>query len=512
MKLMIFVSKIYVIVALLFAAILSPSNFSIIPIALLALYIFQWHRVFSHLIDVLTQYFMFFAVTLLFTTLIPEYYAPLAALPVLPIINQSMLKYSNALKSYRPHNKRRPTTLYMALSIITLTTLAIYLLLFNLPLLIASSVIALYLICLTIIILKRFPYIPVKEEQIEVRILAGNTEEVDINLNPAVNFGMALFFKSENDWVKVKSKRLYLKDKQESVQLLITPALSGPSFVRLKGYAIDQWGLFQTPFEIEPLKLIVIPRARYASWLAKKYMDGTNQGNLPLISNTKVTKALQGFRQGIEYYGNRIYHAGDSMKNINWKASVKYNELISKEFDEFRGQPAIILINLVAGNDDELDKLAHNILITAISLGQANIPASLAVYDKENVVMATPALSSIQLVSYALRIVKKLVIHSNPLKYLNPPNVLRLKSNISRLNKIDNHPSKKLSELLKLEYEVLDNGANNNPSTKALLQAKAKINEQFNVVILSLYNHDAEALAFNTYSLTRKGSYVIDVS
>src|SRR5690554_1847922 len=115
MKLMIFVSKIYVIVALLFAAILSPSNFSIIPIALLALYIFQWHRVFSHLIDVLTQYFMFFAVTLLFTTLIPEYYAPLAALPVLPIINQSMLKYSNALKSYRPHNKRRPTTLYMAL-------------------------------------------------------------------------------------------------------------------------------------------------------------------------------------------------------------------------------------------------------------------------------------------------------------------------------------------------------------------------------------------------------------
>ena len=512
MKLLFFILKLYVIVALLYAAILSPSNFSVIPIALLALYIFQWHRLFSPLIDVLTQYFMFFAVTLMFSTLLPEYFAPLAALPILPIINQSMIKYSNALKTYRPHTKRRPTTLYMVLSIITLSVLAISLLLFNLALVIACSVIAIYLICLTIIILKRSPGCPVKEEQIEIRILAGNTEEVEINLNPLTNFGMALFFESENDWVKVKTKRIYLKHKKESVQLSITPALSGPSFTELKGYAIDQWGLFQSSFKIEPVKLVVVPRARFASWLAQKYMDGTNQGNLPLISNTKVTKALQGFRQGIEYYGNRIYQAGDSMKNINWKASVKYNELISKEFDEFRGQPAIILINLVAGNDDELDKLAHNILITAISLGQAGIPASLAVYDKENVVMTTPTLSSNQLVSYALRVVKKLVIHSNPLKYLNPPDVLRLRSNINRLNKIDSHPSKKLSELLKLEYEVLDNGANNNPSTKAVFQAKAKINEQFNVVIISLYNHDAEALAFNTYTLTRKGSYVISVN
>ncbi|HAS27911.1 MAG TPA: hypothetical protein DCR59_01760, partial [Dehalococcoidia bacterium] len=176
-----------------------------------------------------------------------------------------MIKYSNALKTYRPHTKRRPTTLYMVLSIITLSVLAISLLLFNLALVIACSVIAIYLICLTIIILKRSPGCPVKEEQIEIRILAGNTEEVEINLNPLTNFGMALFFESENDWVKVKTKRIYLKHKKESVQLSITPALSGPSFTELKGYAIDQWGLFQSSFKIEPVKLVVVPRARFAS-------------------------------------------------------------------------------------------------------------------------------------------------------------------------------------------------------------------------------------------------------
>ncbi len=509
MKPLIFILKLYVIAALLYAAILSPSDFSVIPIFLLALYLFQWRRAFSQVIDVLTQYFLFFAIALLYSVIIPEYYAPLVSLPILLLINQSLTKYAHAIKSYRSHSKRHPTPLFIVLSAIALSVLALSLLLSDLTLILSVSIIIIYLICLTTIIISKFSGKPVKEEQIELRILAGNTEEVKIVLNPLSGFGMTLFFESDFDWIKIMTKRLHLKNEQSSIQLTITPVLSGPSVIKFKVYAIDRWGLFQVYFEIEPLKLIVIPRARYASWLAQKYMAGTRQGTLPLISNSVVTKVLQGYRQGVEYYGNRIYQAGDSLKHINWKASAKYDELISKEFDEFRGQPAVILINLLAGSDDELDKLAHNILITAISLGQANIPASLAVYDEENVVMTTPLLSPLQLVSHSLRIVKKLTIHPILLKYSNPPDVLRLRANIGRLSNVDSYPSRKLSELLRMEYEVLNSGANSNPCTQALFKAKAKINEQFNIVVLSLYNHDAEALVFNTYTITRNGSSAI---
>jgi hypothetical protein len=511
MRVLVAFLKLYVIAALIIAALLSPANFSIVPIIILALSLFLWRRVISPVINILSQYFLFFSIALFYSVIVPEYFAPLASLPILILINQSLSKSAKYIKSYHSALKNRPTKLYFMQCVIILAVLILGLLLTDLTLIISSSILIFHLICLSVIVIKKASDKPVKEVRTLYRILAGKTEDVEIKLSPQTGFGINLFFMPEFDWVKIKNRRVYLKDRQISLQLSITPALAGPSIIKLKGYAIDRWGLFQKPFEIEPIELLVIPRARYASWLARSYMAGTRQGNLPLISSTTVTKALQGLRQGIEYYGNRQYQAGDSLKNINWKASVKYDELISKEFDEFRGQPAVILINLIAGSDEELDRLAYNILVTAVSLGQANIPASLAVYDKEKVVMITPALSSIQLVSYALRVVKKLTIHKNPLKYLNTPDVLRLRSNINRLNNIDSKPSGKLSELLKLEYETLNDNSATNPCTRALFQAKAKINEQFNVVIVSLYNHDAEALAFNTYTLTRKGSFVVNV-
>jgi uncharacterized protein (DUF58 family) len=512
MRVLVIFSYFYGIAALIIAVLFSPANFSIIPIIILALSLFLWRRIISPVIRILTQYFLFLAIALLYSVVIPEYLAPLVSLPLLVLITDSLNKGAQNLGLYRPSLKRRPTTLFIIQWVVIFAVLTLAALLINVTLLISIAVLFLYLICLTSIILMQHSGKPIKAENTMLRILAGKTEEIEIKVAPMTTSGVTIFFETEYEWVKIKNRRLYFKDRQLPLQLSITPPLAGPALIKLKGYAIDRFGLFQTSFDIEPIELVVIPRARYASWLARRYMSGTRQGNLPLISSTAVTKALQGLRHGIEYYGNRIYQAGDSLKNINWKASVKYDELISKEFDEFRGQPAVILINLIAGNDDELDRLAYNILITAISLGQANIPASLAVYDKETVVLITPALSSVQLVSNALRIVKKLSVHKNPLKYLNTPDVLRLRSNINRLNNsIGNQVSRKLSALLKLEYEALNSGANSNPCTKALFQAKAKINEQFNVVVLSLYNHDAEALAFNTYMLTRKGSFVINI-
>ncbi len=57
----------------------------------------------------------------------------------------------------------------------------------------------------------------------------------------------------------------------------------------------------------------------------------------------------------------------------------------------------------------------------------------------------------------------------------------------------------------------MDNSARLNPATSALSLALAKADRESNVVVISQRNHDAEALAFNTFNLTTKGYTVIGI-
>ena len=94
--------------------------------------------------------------------------------------------------------------------------------------------------------------------------------------------------------------------------------------------------LSQIRFEISALKLVVIPRATYADDLARQYLSGAETAGSP-ASSVGAIQSLYGLRQGIEFYGNRMYQPGDNLKNIDWKHSVKYNELVTKEFFEVQG-------------------------------------------------------------------------------------------------------------------------------------------------------------------------------
>ena len=317
--------------------------------------------------------------------------------------------------------------------------------------------------------------------------------------------------KSPYQWLKVSPDNLSLKENQLVVKVTLTPPLSGPSIIKLKGQATDRWGLIRIRFEMGPISLNVIPRARYAAWLARKYLAETKPGPLPLISNIGTLKPLYGMRRGVEYYGSQLYQPGDSLKNIDWKHSLKYNEMITKEFTEFQGQSAIILINLSVGNAEEADKLAYNIIVTAISLAQENIPAALAVYTHQGVKLTTTTLQSQQLIRQSLQVASAIVTFVNPVKYLNPPDVARLRANINRIRLAKSKASEVLAELLQLEYRTLNSNARLNPATKALSEALAKGDKQSSIVIISHHNHDAEALAFNTFNLARKGNAVITV-
>ncbi|MFC2005867.1 DUF58 domain-containing protein [Chloroflexota bacterium] len=389
--------------------------------------------------------------------------------------------------------------------------LGISLLFSSLSLLLAAGAIVIYLSTLIVIVLRRIPLKPIEETQVRHRIVAGSKDQLDIGLTVKTDIGGLLFVESPYEWLKVSPHMMSLKENKLVVKVALSPALAGPSLIKLEAKAIDCWGLIQIKFELEPIRLYVIPRARYAAWLARRYLAETKPGSMPLISNIEAVKPIYGLRRGVEYYGSQLYQPGDSLKNIDWKHSLKYNELIIKEFAEFHGRSAIILINLAAGDAEEADKLAYKIITTAISLAEENIPAALAAYNHEDVRLTTTILQARQLVIQSLQIAQEMVAFINPVKYLNPPDTSRLKANISRIQFVESQASKVLAQLLQLEYKNLSNNARLNPATKALAEVFTKVDKQSNIVIISHCNHDSEALAYNTFSLVNKGNAVITV-
>jgi len=503
--------KIYVAGTLIVAAILSPPVLSFIPVLLLASYLFFWRWPISAIINLLTDYFIFFTIVVLLAPFVGPFFSLLISLPVLLLVTRSLEEAAESLPYRNTRYVRSPTNICLALLFIAIVVLGVSLLLGSLSLLLACAVIVSYLGILGVIVLRGLPVKPVEELQVQQRMVAGTEDRLYINLTTRTNIGGMLFVESPYEWLKVSPDTLSLRENKLVMEVSLSPTLSGPSIIKLKGHAIDRWGLIQTRFELEPIHLYVIPRARYAAWLAKRYLAETKPGALPLISNISALRPIHGLRRGVEYYGSQLYQPGDSLKSIDWKHSLKYNELISKEFAEFHGQPAIILTNLAVGNAEEADKLAYNIIVTAISLARENIPAALAVYNHEGVKVTTTILQPRQLLLQSLQVAQEIVTFSNPVRYLNPPDVARLRANINRVRFVESKTAEVLAQLLQLEYKNLNNTARLNPATKALTEAFAKVDKQSNIVIISHRNHDAEALAFNTFSFARKGNAIITV-
>jgi len=505
------VLRIYLAVALVAGAVLSPLPLSFIPIVLLLGYLYLWRWPVNDIVNLMIYLYFFFALPLLFSRQTGDFFSPLISLPVLFLIDHSLREAALSTPYYRTERRRSLTGVGRSLVFLALAVMGLSLLLGSVALTLTGTAISLYLIIRGFLVFKGMPSKPVEEKQVQLRIIAGSEGHTFIELNNKSRNGGRLFILSGYDWLKVDPAVLSLKADRTTVKISLTPPLAGPASIRFEAYATDVLGLTQTRFELEPLRLYVIPRAKYAAWLARRYLENTRPGNLPIISDIQSLKPIMGLRRGIEYYGSQQYQPGDSLKNIDWKHSLKYDELISKEFTEFHGRPAVMLVNLAVGNDDEKDKTAYKIIVTALLLARENVPTAISVYDQEGVKMTTASLHPQQLLLKALAVARQLVGYDNPLRYLNRADIDRLRANISRLRFSESAASKTLSELLQFEYRSLSLGARLNPATQALSDVLGKIDRQSNIVIISSHNHDREALAFNTHMLSRKGNAVMDV-
>ena len=503
--------RIYISASLMAAAVLSSPVLALVPIALLVWYLGLRRWAASPTVNLLTECFTFLAIAVLLSPQVGHLIATLIALPAMVLVDYS-LRRSGEVAAFRDTAyRRRPTDIGIILLVTTFCVLGISLLLGNRSLLIASAVVVGYLGVLYVIVFLRLSLKPVEEVQIYQRMVAGSDGHLDIELTRHTGIGGQLLVMSPYEWLKVGAKRLSLKEQKLVVRVALSPPLAGPSIVKLIGYAVDRWGLLQVRFELEPIRLFVIPRARYAAWLAERYLATTKPGSLPLMADVAALRPIYGLRRGIEYYGSQQYQPGDSLKNIDWKHSYKYNELVVKEFAEFHGQSAIVMVNLAVGNAEEADQLAYKIIVTALSLAREGIPAALAAYDSENVKLTTATLAPRRLLLQCLQVAREMITTVNPVKYLNPPDVTRLRADIGRMGTVGSRASEVLLQLLQMEYKNLDTDARLSPATKALDSAFNKVSREATVVVISHRNHDAGALAFLTYRLARGGTAVVAV-
>ena len=503
-------SRLYVIVALVAAGILAPLVYAPVPWLMLLAYLYlEFVGRKAHL-KVPYNVILALSLPLLFQPLSGTWLSPLLALPVLPLLGQSLRQLATGegegeqKKASQP-GRRRPTRLLRLLAVSLLVITAGALALSGWTLLVSIALTAVYLAGIFGLVLKRSSKVPVEAAIVTHRVVAGDFLQVHVRLINRCRLAGHLRLSSPYPWFTIRPARLVVDKPAIELEASLTPPLSGPAVIELAARFTDPWGLIQSDFTLPVMELLVIPRARYAEWMARKYLE-TSRGGGQESMTAVAASTRRASRRGIEFYGIRPYQPGDSARAIDWKHTSKLHEMIVKEFLDTTVECAVLAVNLSVSDEEEKDRLAFDLITTALTLARENIPSALTAYSQREVVKTTRLLDPRQALVEALGLTREVTISASPRRYLTAPDVDRLRANLNRLR----HPSSgrapgRLVELLQLEYTALVEAARQNPATAALSAALAGLRGKVNILVISARNHDAAALAFNRHVLEKRG-------
>ena len=507
--------QIYLLFILLAATILSPLPYSPLALILLLVMLFITFRPLPPMLNIVITVAAIFLLPLVlepllhYLTYIPQFSLTtvqiMAVMSILPIIY--LLDYNlrqNAQDMTPAHNikGRYITTIPRALFVSTLAILLVSLILNNRILLFTTIILVLYLLVILIRVLHAVPRLPLDIPTTWKRIIAGTTADISLYATSKASIRLYSILSPAEPWVKITPQRFTLNRAKIELNLSITPPLAGPSQPQLQASVIDPWGFTQVNQAIEPVELHVIPRARYAEWLALRYLEQTGAG---AGATTLPPKAILIPKRGVEYFDSRSYQPGDPLRDIDWKHTLKLNQLIIKEYIEAGEQRAIIAVNLSVTDAEEADKLAFNLITTALTLAQETIPTALAVYNHQKVVVTTAVIDPRETLKQTLSLVKDITSVEFAHRFLQPPDIDKLKRNITLLKQVISEPAQRLLSMLNFEYQAMEEAAKNHPATLALSVVTEHTPPPAIIVLVSQLNHDAETLMVTIEKLSKRG-------
>jgi len=501
----------YVIVALAAGGILSSLVYALIPWLLLLVHLYLVFRPGKARLRLSVNVFLVLCLPLLFQPLVGVWASPAFALPVMPLLDHSLRQFAIGQHINAIEEKRRPTPicgrLVLSLAAVALVALALT----SWTLLLSCGILAAYLGVVIGIVVHHSSKPLVAVEVKEYRMVAGTPTQISLRLVNRSGIAAQVSLVSPHYWLHIRPTRLLLDRPELEVALSFAPPLAGLEMVGAKATYQDPRGLVQWYSKLDLLRLFVIPRARYAEWLAQRYLE-TSRAGPQEAEATSAPEAQRPSRRGLELYGLRSYQPGDSTRSIDWKHSLKLHQTVVKEFLDTGVEGAVLVVNLSVSDDEERDKLAYSLITAALTLARENIPSVIVAYNQREVVMSTNFLDPRQVLFRTLGLAREVTVSLPLLRYLAVPDVDRLRGNIYRLSHSEREAAVRLAEVLGLEYGALSKGAEENPASKALAASLTKTKRRLNVVILSGHNHDAEALAFQRFKLSQRGHQVLVVN
>ena len=512
----------YLLLALIAVAVLSPMPYSILASAWFVVMLLVTLRVvpvrFSILVMMVTIFlipfvfepvfnYLSFDVTLPFS--VAQLLAVIAASPAIYTLDNALKQNAESITPSRNSRTKGPTYITAALAVSITIPMLISLVLRQNLLFYTCLLLALYLVTVSVLVHLSVPGQPLFTATIKKRIIAGTAAHLTLSVSSKARVKLRCHLIPVDSWVNITPPELTIGSTEIALDLSFTAPLSGPLHLQVHVSAIDNRGLIQVHHNIQPVELHVIPKARYAEWMAKKYLQQSGAGIS--VDTSTLLNSLPIAKRGVEYLSSRLFQFGDQIKDTDWKHTLKLKQRMIKEYSSVSKQPAIIGVNLSVSNAEEADKLAFNLLTTAVTLARQGIPTALTAYHNNGVVLTTTLSDPDTIVKQALLLIKEIRSSQLPQRYLQPVSMKRLRQNIRHLNQAMSEPAQRLLHILNLEHKAITQAATKHTATIALSRATRQVMPPATIILASQKEFIADTLPVITDKLSRQGFTVFEM-
>jgi hypothetical protein len=211
----------------------------------------------------------------------------------------------------------------------------------------------------------------------------------------------------------------------------------------------------------------------------------------------------------VEYHSSHLYSPGDILRDIDWKHTARLRELVIKKYLDVPAQVAVVVVNLSAGDAEEADRLAYSLTTSVLALAVNSIPIALAAYNHRGVVQTMPLTAPDVVLRNALQLIEDTVWLEPVVRFLQPPDLSRLRRTQGGLEGVRTEPAHRLAAILGIERDAVQRATAQHPAALAIRQMTTFVAPPAMVIVVSSYNHDAEALAVTLARLEDRGYRVL---
>jgi uncharacterized protein (DUF58 family) len=375
----------------------------------------------------------------------------------------------------------------------------------------SSALVLLFVGGLAAISFTRIPPDSLTVQAPTVRVLARNTLETAVSLQPRMCLAAHILVELDDAWASVSPSTFVGKTKPVVVRVKVTPLLAGSKTLLARTRCVDPWGLIVTTQHVQLAHVVVIPRAIYAAHLARAYLAQTAGGNDALAALPQTQEGIRGAQRGLDYYGARRYEPGDPLRDVFWKHTLKLRQLVVKERRSPQGEAVILAVNVWGSDADDLDQAAYRTVVGALTLAREDVPMVFAAYTDEAVVSVTSVLSPRQAVLHALHLVGAMRQVARPTRILQPAQLARLRRRVERLLASNASPAMRLARVLQFEYRAHVTRAQQHPGYEAVLKAADHLLSPAALLVTSSGPDDPEAIELALERLRIRGVHALRV-